>query len=122
MSLRYTKDHEWVKVEDGVAVVGITDHAQQQLGDVVFVDLPNVGDTHDLGEEIAVIESVKAASDIYMPLSGEVIEVNEDLTDKPSLVNSDALGAGWIFKIALSAYQEEEKQLLKEEDYNALIA
>jgi glycine cleavage system H protein len=102
MSMKYTQDHEWVNVEAGVATVGITHHAQDALGDVVFVDLPEVGKTFTQKEVAGVVESVKAAADVYMPLSGEVTEVNESLRADPSLANSDPLGAGWFFKIKLA--------------------
>ena len=98
-NLRYAKSHEWLRPADGV--VGITDHAQSELSDVVFVDLPKVGRKVKAGETIAVVESVKAASDIYSPASGEVIEVNGDLATNASLVNTDAFGAGWMFKLRL---------------------
>ncbi len=102
MSMKYTQDHEWVNVEAGVATVGITHDAQDALGDVVFVDLPEVGKTFEQKEVAGVVESVKAAADVYMPLSGEVTEVNESLRADPSLANSDPLGAGWFFKIKLA--------------------
>ena len=102
MTVKYTEDHEWLKIEGDVATVGITVHAQDALGDVVFVDLPAVG-THFAQKDTAgVVESVKAAADVYMPVGGEVIEVNEALRDDPSLANSDPLGAGWFFKVRLS--------------------
>ena len=102
MTVKYTEDHEWLKIEGDVATVGITVHAQDALGDVVFVDLPAVG-THFAQKDTAgVVESVKAAADVYMPVGGEVIEVNEALRDDPSLANSDPLGAGWFFKVKLS--------------------
>ncbi|MFW8590441.1 glycine cleavage system protein GcvH [Glaciecola sp. 2405UD65-10] len=98
--LRYTTSHEWIRDEgDGIFTVGITEHAQELLGDMVFLDLPDVGDGVITGEECAVAESVKAASDVYAPITGEIIEVNEDLEDSPELVNSDAFGEGWFFKI-----------------------
>lgn len=98
--LRYTKSHEWVRLEDdGSVTVGITDHAQELLGDLVFVETPEVGDTFSSGDECAVIESVKAASDVYVPVSGEVIGTNEALADAPETINTDAYGDGWIFKI-----------------------
>jgi len=102
MSIKYTKDHEWVQAEgDAPAVVGITPHAQDALGDVVFVDLPEVGKTYAQGEVAGVVESVKAAADVYMPVSGEITEVNEALRADPSLANSDPTGAGWFFKVRL---------------------
>lgn len=100
--IKYTEDHEWLKVEGDTAVVGITVHAQDALGDVVFVDLPEVGKTLAQKDVAGVVESVKAAADVYMPVSGEVTEVNEALRADPSLANSDPLGAGWFFKIKLS--------------------
>ncbi len=100
--LKYATSHEWVRNEgDGTVTIGITEHAQDLLGDMVFVELPEVGDEVSTGDDICVAESVKAASDIYAPVSGEVIEVNEDLEDSPELVNSDAFGDGWLFKIKL---------------------
>lgn len=97
--LRYARTHEWVRIEDGVAIVGITDFAQDQLSDVTYVELPSVGDQFTAGEECAVVESVKAASDIYAPVGGSVIEINESLNDQPELVNQDPYGSGWIFKL-----------------------
>ncbi len=102
MTLKYTEDHEWLKIDGDIAVVGITHHAQDALGDVVFVDLPEVGALFAQKEVAGVVESVKAAADVYMPVSGEVIEVNEALRDDPSLANSDPLGAGWFFKVKMS--------------------
>ncbi len=97
----YTKDHEWVKIEGSEAYVGISDHAQHSLGDVVYVELPDVGDEFDKGEAFAVVESTKAASDVYLPVAGKVIEVNEALDDAPELINEDAF-ANWIAKVELS--------------------
>ncbi|MEG1456365.1 MAG: glycine cleavage system protein GcvH [Comamonas sp.] len=103
MSVQFSKDHEWINDADpAAAVVGITVHAQDALGDVVFVDLPEVGKSFAQGDVAGVVESVKAAADIYMPVSGEIVEVNEALRDDPSLANSDPLAAGWFFKIKLS--------------------
>ncbi len=102
MAIKYTEDHEWLDVQGGSATVGITHHAQDALGDVVFVDLPEVGKTFAAKEIAGVVESVKAAADVYMPVSGEVTEVNEALRADPSLANSDPLGAGWFFKVKLS--------------------
>ena len=100
---KYSSEHEWVSpVVDGVVTLGITDHAQSELGDVVYVDLPAVGDSFSKGDSIAAVESVKAASDVYTPVSGEVVEVNEVLDAEPATVNADANGAGWICKIRLS--------------------
>jgi len=100
--LRYATSHEWIKVEDGVGTVGITDHAQGELSDVVYVDLPKIGVKVVAGSTVAVIESVKAASDIYSPVSGEIVETNAELVKKPELVNQDSYGAAWLFKIKLS--------------------
>ena len=100
--IKYTKDHEWVQAEGGSATVGITVHAQDALGDVVFVDLPEVGKSFAQGEVAGVVESVKAAADVFMPVSGEITEVNEALRADPSLANSDPLGAGWFFKLKLA--------------------
>ena len=97
--IRYTKDHEWVRLQDGLATIGITDHAQLALGDIVFVELPEPGREVTEGEACAVVESVKAASDIYAPLNGKVVETNQTIIDDPSLVNSDAEGEGWFFRV-----------------------
>ena len=103
MSVKYTQEHEWIQTEgDTPAVVGITVHAQDALGDVVFVDLPEVGRSFTAGEVAGVVESVKAAADVYMPVTGEVVEVNEALRGDPSLANSDPLGAGWFFKVRMA--------------------
>ncbi len=102
MAIKYTEDHEWLSIDAGNAIVGITHHAQDALGDVVFVDLPEVGKHFDAKDVAGVVESVKAAADVYMPVSGEVTEVNEALRADPSLANSDPLGAGWFFKVKLS--------------------
>ena len=107
--LRYTATHEWVRPEgDGVFTVGITEHAQDLLGDMVFVELPDVGDEVSTGDDIVVAESVKAASDVYAPISGEILEVNEDLEESPELVNSDPFGDGWMFKIKAEDPSEVE--------------
>ena len=101
LPVRFTREHEWIRVEDGIGVVGISDYAQEQLGDVVFVELPAIGMAIEKGAQAAVVESVKAASEVYAPVSGEVVAVNEDLGEEPGRVNSDAMGAGWFFKIRL---------------------
>ncbi|MCC2674989.1 MAG: glycine cleavage system protein [Ramlibacter sp.] len=107
MTVKYTPEHEWIQLEDHeAAVVGITVHAQDALGDVVFVDLPEVGRTYAKGEVSGVVESVKAAADIYMPVAGEVTEVNEDLRNDPSLANKDPMGTGWFFKILIKDMAE----------------
>jgi glycine cleavage system H protein len=105
---RYTRDHEWVHVEGDLATVGISDHAQEQLGDIVFVELPEIGRQVQKGDAMAVVESVKAASDVYAPVSGEVVEVNEALNDDPSLVNSGAESGGWFCKVKLGDRAELE--------------
>ena len=102
MTVKYTEDHEWIRVEDGVGTVGITNHAQEQLGDVVFVELPEVGATVAKGDASGVVESVKAASEIYAPVSGEIVAVNDALADAPQTVNADPAGTGWFYRIRLS--------------------
>lgn len=120
--LKYSKEHEWVRIEaDGTATIGITDHAQELLGDMVYVELPDVGDQIEAGEEVGVAESVKAASDVYTPLSGKVIEINESLEDAPDAVNGDPYHDGWLFRIEL-ADEEEMAELMSSEDYIELIA
>jgi len=99
MTVKYTKDHEWIRLDGDVATIGITNYAQEQLGDVVFVEVPEAGTRFDAGAEAAVVESVKAASEVYAPLTGEIVEGNQALADDPSLVNSDPEGAGWFFKM-----------------------
>ena len=118
--LKYAKSHEWVRVSGGTAPVGITDHAQHELTDIVFVELPAVGRTVKAGEACAVVESVKTASDIYSPVSGEILEVNQSVVDKPELVNTDPHGNGWFYKIKLSD-AAEVNALLSPEDYKAQI-
>ena len=106
MSLYFTKEHEWIRVEGETATVGISDHAQEALGDIVFAEVPDAGRTVAKGQEAAVVESVKAASDVYAPVSGEVIEGNQAVADDPALVNSDPEGAGWFFKLKLADTSE----------------
>jgi glycine cleavage system H protein len=121
MTTKFTTDHEWINIEDhDAAVVGITLHAQDALGDVVFVDLPAVGTTYKKGEVAGVVESVKAAADLYMPVSGEVVEVNEALRNDPALANSDPLGEGWFFKVKIADMTEFD-QLLDAPGYDALL-
>jgi glycine cleavage system H protein len=114
----YTETHEWVTVEDGIATVGITDFAQGQLGDVVFLELPPIGREVETGDTVGVIESVKAASDLYSPVAGSVVEVNESLSDNPEKVNQDPYGSGWLIKVRLNGDLSEG--LLDEEGYRAL--
>jgi glycine cleavage system H protein len=117
---RYTKDHEYIRVDGDTGTVGITDHAQSQLGDVVYVDLPKIGKKVAKGQEAAVVESVKAASEIYAPVSGEIVAVNEALADAPSTVNEDAAGKGWFVKIKLS-HPPELDTLMDEAAYEAYL-
>jgi len=119
--MKYTKDHEWVRVDGDTATVGITDYAQEQLGDVVYVELPDIGKSVGQGDEAAVVESVKAASEVYAPISGEVVEVNDALADTPAGVNDDATGAGWFVKLKLSDAGELEK-LMSEDEYKSYLA
>ena len=121
MSIKYTPDHEWLKVDGDTAVVGITHHAQDALGDVVFVDLPEVGKTFTAKDIAGVVESVKAAADVYMPVSGDITEVNEALRADPSLANSDPMGAGWFFKVKLSNASELDA-LMDETSYTSFSA
>ena len=119
--MKYTEEHEWLRVEGDHVVVGITEHAAEQLGDVVFVELPEIETMLSKGDEAAVIESVKAASDIHAPIDGEVVAVNEKLVDNPSLVNSDPLGAAWFFKIKVDDLSVLD-DYMDEEAYKALIS
>ncbi len=121
MTIYYTKDHEWLAVEGTTATVGITDYAQNALGDVVFAEVPAAGTVVAKGKEAAVVESVKAASDVYSPVSGTVIEANAALADDPALVNTDPEGAGWFFKLTLSDSSELDG-LMDEAAYKALVA
>ena len=120
-NIRYTKDHEWIRVEGNEATVGITDFAQDQLGDIVFVELPEVGRKLEKGKEAGVVESVKAASEVYAPASGEVTAVNAGLADDPARVNADAMGEGWFYKIKL-ADAKELGDLMDEAAYKAFTA
>jgi glycine cleavage system H protein len=117
---RYTKEHEWVKAEGDVGVIGITDHAQQELGDIVYVDLPKVGARVEKGKSLGSVESVKAVSDIYSPVSGEVIAINDSLTTAPEKLNNDPHGAAWLVKVRLDSV-DEIKQLLTSADYQTYI-
>ena len=118
--LKYSKHHEWVLIEGDSATIGITDHAQEQLGDIVFVEVPEVGRSLEKDEEAAVVESVKAASEVYAPISGEVTEGNEALADAPETVNKDPMGEGWFFKMTVGNKSELD-ELLDEAGYQALI-
>ena len=118
--LKYTKSHEWLEVHgDGTATIGITDHAQNLLGDLVYVEVPEVGSEFNAGDPCAVVESVKAASDVYAPVSGEIVEVNDTLADSPETVNENAFADGWLFKIKLSN-EAELDELLDADEYNEL--
>ena len=118
--MKYTKDHEWLRVDGDLVVVGITEHAATALGDVVFIELPEVETVVAKGDEVCVIESVKAASDILAPVDGEIVEVNEKLADNPGLVNEDPLGAAWFFKMKLDDLSVLD-ELMDEDEYNELI-
>jgi len=124
MAIKYSKDHEWIDIDGDIGTVGITDHAQDQLGELVYVEVPEVGANLDQGDEACVVESVKAASEVYAPCSGEIVEVNEDLADAPTTVNEHAEGDGWLFKIKIADMTELDefmdeaayKEFLKELD------
>ena len=119
--LRYTKDHEWIRLEDGVAVIGVTDFAQGELGDIVFVESETEGETLDAEEVFGTVEAVKTVSDLFMPLAGEVIEINEGLQDNPEVINSDPYGEGWMVKIKLADVADFEG-LMTAEAYAELVA
>lgn len=121
MSRYYTEDHEWVEVDGDIGTVGISEYAQGQLGDIVFVEVPDAGKEIDKGDDIAVVESVKAASDVYSPVSGTVIEGNDALADTPELVNEDPEGEGWFYKLTLSDPSELE-ELMNEAKYAAFVS
>ncbi len=118
---KYTKDHEWVRGEGEIGVIGITDHAQSELGDIVFVELPKVGAQLEKGRTLGSVESVKAVSDVYVPVSGEVVEINEALAATPEIINQDAHGAGWLAKVRLKA-PEEVNELMPAAQYEAYVA
>ena len=116
----FTKDHEWIKIENNTGIVGITKYASEQLGDIVFVELPEKGNQAEKGKDIAVVESVKAASEIYSPVSGVIIDINENLNEAPEVVNEDPSGAGWFYKIEITN-SEEISDLMSEQEYLELI-
>jgi glycine cleavage system H protein len=118
--LKYTKDHEWVRIEGNIAVVGITDFAQGELGDIVFVDIDSVGDELNAGDVFGSVEAVKTVSDLYLPLSGKVVEFNEELESEPELVNTDPYGKGWIIKLEIAA-GADQSELLSADQYNEVI-
>ncbi len=119
--LRYSKEHEWVATEDEVATIGITDYAQEQLGEIVYVELPAVGDKISKDDAFGVVESVKAVSDIYAPVSGTVVEVNQELPESPEMINEDCYGDGWLVKVKVSDTSELD-DLLDNEEYEELVA
>jgi glycine cleavage system H protein len=121
MPVKYTKDHEWIAIDGNTATIGITNHAQEQLGDVVFVELPSIGKALKKGGEAAVVESVKAASEVYAPVTGEVIEVNKDLEGDPALINRGAEGDGWFMKVKI-ANAKELDDLMDKAGYDAFVA
>ncbi|MCF7797759.1 MAG: glycine cleavage system protein GcvH [Lentisphaeria bacterium] len=119
-NLMYTEEHEWVKIDSNIATIGITDHAQGELGDVVFVEMPTVGDSFKKGDVVASIEAVKTVAEVFLPVSGKITEVNEVLNDAPETINQDALGEGWMFKVEMSDPSELD-DLLSAESYKNLI-
>ena len=119
--LLYSKEHEWVRIEDDYAIVGITDYAQSELGDIVFIEFPNINDKFDQNEAFGVVEAVKTVSDLFIPLSAEILEINHRLEENPELINSDPYGDGWIVKLSLFKKNELE-MLLSSEDYKKIIS
>lgn len=119
-TLRYSEDHEWIKVDGDIAIIGITQHAQNELGDIVFVEVETLGETLDANEKFGTIEAVKTVSDLFLPITGEIIEFNEDLDTEPELINSDPYGKGWIIKVKMSNPADVE-QLLDAEAYGTFI-
>ena len=119
-NLKYTKDHEWIRVDGDVATVGITDHAQAQLGDIVYAELPDEGEAITSGDAFGVVESVKAVSDVFSPISGEVVEVNDPLAENPEMINDDCYGEGWMIKVKLSA-PDELAALMSRDQYTKFV-
>jgi glycine cleavage system H protein len=119
--LKFTKEHEWIKIKEGVAIIGISDFAQEQLGDIVSIELPKAGGIFRQGQTMAIIDSVKASSDIYSPISGEIIEVNEGLSERPEMINQSPYDSGWIAKIKPSNMEEEFESLMTKEKYDNYI-
>ncbi len=117
---KYTKDHEWVSIQNDIATVGISNHAQESLGDIVFIELPSVGKSIKANDEICVVESVKAASDIYAPIDGEIIEINNNLENEAAIINQDAENTGWIFKMKISN-EAQYNELMSEDDYKKFL-
>ena len=120
MSKKYTKDHEWVSIENDIATVGISNHAQEGLGDIVFIELPSIGKSFKEKDEVCVVESVKAASDIYAPIDGEILEVNNTLEEDAAIINQDAENSGWIFKMKVSQPNQYD-ELMTEDDYKKFL-
>ena len=121
MTTYFTQEHEWIRVEGDIATVGISNHAQEHLGDIVFAEVPEAGTALSTGQEAAVVESVKAASDVYSPVSGEIVAINEALPDKPETINEDAFGDGWIFVVKPDNLAEDMEELLDPDAYSELI-
>lgn len=119
-ALKYSKTHEWVRQDDDVVTIGVTDHAQTMLGDLVYVELPEIENSFEIGQECAVVESVKAAADVYCPVSGEIVEINERLLEQPQLINEDPYGKGWLMRIR--PFENESSQLLTAEEYSKVVA
>jgi glycine cleavage system H protein len=119
-TLKYSKTHEWVRQDDDLLTVGVTDHAQTMLGDLVYIELPEVECSFEFGQELAVVESVKAAADVYSPVSGEVVEINELLLENPQLINEDPYGKGWLVRIR--PFENEMKELLTADEYSKVVA
>ena len=120
MTKKYTKDHEWISIEDHIATVGISNHAQESLGDIVFIELPSIGKSFKEKDEVCVVESVKAASDIYAPIDGEILEVNNTLEGDAAIINQDAENSGWIFKMKVSQPSQYD-ELMTEDDYKKFL-
>ena len=118
--LQYTKTHEWVKKDEEFIIIGITDHAQTMLGDLVYVELPEIESNLNGGQECAIVESVKAAADVYCPISGEVIEINEDIIENPQLINQDPYGKGWLFRV--KPFDQATPELLNADEYSKVVA
>lgn len=119
-SLKYSRSHEWVRQDDELITVGITDHAQTMLGDLVYVELPEIENNFEAGQEVAVVESVKAAADVYCPISGEVVEINESLLENPQLINEDPYGKGWLMRIR--PFENDFKELISADEYSKVVA
>lgn len=119
--LKYSKSHEYLKVQDNQAIIGITSYASGELGDVVFVDMPEIGKTYKTGEKFGVIESVKSVSDLYIPCDGKVVEINKDLNDHPEYINQDPYGKGWIIKVEITKSSDQNKELISADEYSKFV-